>query len=117
MRINTFQNMLTEYGTDIDPDDLSVRQEKLGKLKYSAIIEGNFLEYDNLEKWIEENNFTKIESIFYSKTGYDYGFWEYFFESESDCERFKNKIPDIYTQYPNGTCSKSDGYGNDIPKP
>jgi hypothetical protein len=118
MKMHSYQDMLNEYGsTDIDSYDLDDRQEKLSRLKYSLIIEGDFLEYENAEKWIRDNlNIAAIEFVFYGKTGYNYGFMEYFFSNESDFERFKNTIPNIYTEYPNGTCSKSDGYDKHVSK-
>jgi hypothetical protein len=116
MRIQSYQDMLKEYGTmPIDTDDLNEREEKMSKLKHSVIVEGNFLEFDNAEKWIRDNLKIKtIISIFYGKIGYDHGFMEYFFDNETECSGFKNEIPNIYTKYPNGTCSKSDGYDKNI---
>ena len=111
MRIHSFQDILKEYGNDIESDDLNERQEKLVTQKYSVIVEGNFFEYENAEKWIKANlNVVTINFIFYGKTGYDFGFMEYFFNTEFDSEQFKNKVPDIYTNFPDGSCSKSDGY-------
>ena len=113
MRTHSYKNMLKQYETTpIDSDDLNDRQEKLSRLNYSVIVEGSFLEYENAEKWIQDNlNIATAEFVFYGKTGYDYGFIEYFFAKDSDCQQFKKKIPDIYTKWPDGSCSKSDGYG------
>jgi len=116
MRILSFEDMEKEYGSlSLDPDDLNERQRNFSKLKYSVIVEGNFLEYDNAEKWIKNNlKIETIDFVFYGKTGYDYGFIEYFFEKENDSIRLKNEIPNIYTKYPNGSHSKSDGYDKHI---
>ena len=117
MRTHSFEDMVKEYGSlPLDPDDLNERHEKLSRLKYSVIVEGDFLEYDNAEKWIKDNlKMETIDFVFYGKIGYDYGFIEYFFEKENDSIRLKKEIPHIYTKYPNGSHTKSDGYEKDIP--
>jgi hypothetical protein len=117
MRTHSYQDMLKEYeAIPLDQDDMDERKKMLSVFKYSAIVEGNFLEYDNAEKWVKDNlNIKTINSVFYGKTGYDYGFMEYFFDNEENSIRFKNEIPNIYTKYPNGSFIKSDGYNKDIP--
>lgn len=108
--------MLKAYGTTgIGDDDLAEREKKLSNLKYSVIVEGNFLEYNNAEKWIVDNlNIKTIESVFFGKLAYDYGFIEYFFSNESDSKKFRSVIPNLYTTYTDGSCSKSDGYDKNV---
>lgn len=117
MKTRSFEEMIDEYGANqIESDDLKERKEILSRQSHSTIVEGNFFEFDNAEKWIKENlHIDTINSLFYGKTDYDHGFMEYFFDREADSERFKKEVMNIYTTYPDGSCSKSDGYGHDIP--
>lgn len=56
MKLQSFENMLMEYGiTELEPDDLERRNEMFLIYKYSVILEGGFMELDNLEKWIAIN--------------------------------------------------------------
>jgi hypothetical protein len=108
--------MLKEYEiSQLEQSDYDDRIEMLTKQKFSVIVEGNFLEYDNADEWITLNLGVPVNQVFYGKTGYDYGFMEYFFANETDSIRFKEAIPKIYTVYPDGSHSKSDGYNTDIP--
>jgi hypothetical protein len=54
----------------------------------------------------KEDKWTKI---FYSKIGYDYGYFEYFFKTETDANSFSKEVPNFYGQYPTGKW-KTDGY-------
>lgn len=114
MRVHSYSTMLATYGIqELEEDELTEREEMLAKFKFSVIVEGDFLEYDTVEKWIKLNlNTSNISFVFYGKIDYNFGFIEYFFDSEIDCERLKKEIPNIYTIYPNGSHSKSDGYDN-----
>lgn len=120
MKISSFQDMLLEYGiSDLDPDDNIARKEMLSQYKYTVILEGEFMEFDNLEKWIKINfNKDSVISLFYGKTGYNYGFAEYFFEDQNQALSATKAIPNIYTFYPsshkpNHIC-RSDGYGKEV---
>jgi len=113
--------MQTVYGgnRDLNPDDLDERRKLLDKYKFSVIIEGGHMEFDNLDKWITQNLGTHpIESIYYGKTDYDYGFAEFFLSEKTDEERLRNAVPNIYTtyadSYPPGKICKSNGSGSDI---
>lgn len=108
--------MLLEYGiSELDPDDNIERREMLSRHKYTVILEGGFMEFDNLEKWIKmylDKN--AVVSLFYGKTGYDYGFAEYFFDDQKQALAATKAIPNIYTLYPGSYkpnhIFKSDGY-------
>ncbi|SEW51578.1 hypothetical protein [Chitinophaga arvensicola] len=120
MRIKSFQEMLLEYNiSELEPDDNTERKEMLSKYDNSVILEGGFMEFENLDKWIRitlgKNN---IMYIFYGKTGYDYGFAEYFFDDAREAQEVTRAIPNIYTLYPksykpNHIC-KSDGYDEEV---
>ncbi len=108
--------MLEEYQTgELDSDDLNKREQLKTSFPYTVILEAGFLELDSLNEWIklnfEENSF---EWIFYGKTGYDFGFAEYFGSQESEIKKLKNAIPNIYTTYPDSyppnQISKTNGY-------
>ncbi len=116
MKIQSFQYMLTVYGgnRDIEPQDLQERKNLLSKFKYSVIVEGDFMEFDNLFKWIKQNiGADSVEDIFYGKTDYDYGFAEFFIAEKKHDEKLRLAVPNIYTvypaAYPSGMISKSDG--------
>jgi len=120
MKVRSFQEMLIEYNiTDLDSDDKKEREKTLSKLKYSVIVEGEWTEFDNLDKWVKNNlNIDTITDLFYGKTDYDYGFREIFFEREECATKLTNVIPNIYTIYPksnipNDIC-KSDGYQKSV---
>ena len=118
MRIQSYQNMESEYKTEnggLEVDVLAERKKMIEKNKYSVIVEGEHNEFDNLEKWIRQNlNEHGLETIYYGKTGYDYGFAEYFANEKEHQEKLKFIIPNIFTVYPDAIPSrlirKSDGY-------
>lgn len=118
MRIQSLQNMETEYNSEnrrLEGEELAERKELLKKYKYSIIIEGEHTEFDNLDKWINQNmSKNRIENIYYGKTGYNYGFAEYFLDKKEDEEKLKLVIPCIFTVYPDANPSRlicrSDGY-------
>ncbi len=111
MRIENFENMLKEYGASgIDAQDQAERLELLSKYKYSKIVEGDFDELENADKWIQLNiGEDQIRNLYYGKTGYDFGFCEYFFLNEDHALHFEQAIPNIYTLYANGY-SRTNGY-------
>jgi hypothetical protein len=120
VKISSFQEMLLEYGiSELDPDYNIERMEMLSMYKYTVILEGEFMELDNLEKWIKINlGKNTVISLFYGKTGYNYGFSEYFFDDQQQAWEATKAIPNIYTLYPasykpNHIC-KSDGYGKEV---
>lgn len=118
MKTHSYEEMKKVYDAvrPIDAIDLQERKEYLSEQSYSVIVEGSLLEFENARKWIKETmHIDSINCLFYNKIGYDFGFIEYFFDHEADSERFKKEIGNIYTTYPNGSCSKSDGHDHDIP--
>ena len=119
MKVQTFQYMQTVYGgnRDIELDDLKERNKLLTKYKYSLIIEGSHIEFDNLNAWIKQNiSSDPLKEIYYGKTDYDYGFAEYFINDKIHEEKLIFAVKNIYTTWGNGTISKSDGSSiSDVP--
>lgn len=120
MKVISFQDMLKEYEiSTLDSADNNEREKMLLNYKYSIIVEGGFMEYDNLEKWMKANfNNVSCEWLFYGKIGYDYGFKEYFFESEEQAFKVTMAVPNIYTCYPKASdpqrMSRSNGYDDEV---
>jgi hypothetical protein len=121
MREQTFENMLIEYGKyGIGNSLLEERQKYLAEYKYSIIVEGYHEEFDSLEQWMDENKWTKnnelvvsFNGVYYGKTGYDYGFLEYFVNEEMLLDTLRYAVQHIYTIHEVSTC-KSDGYSNNV---
>lgn len=119
MKVQSFQYMQGEYDTSnrgIEIHDLNKRKRLLSKYKYSVIVEGEHNEFDSLDKWIKQNiDETSIENIYYGKTGYDYGFAEFFVTEKCIEEKLRFVIPNIYTiyrdAYPKREICKTNGYG------
>lgn len=120
MKLQTFQQMLSAYGiSELETDEGNEREEMLVMYPYSVLLEGGFMEFDSLEKWIKTNIGSElIKWIVYGKTGYDYAFAEYFFVDELHAKEITAVVPHIYTIYPNSYppnhTSKSNGYDEDI---
>ncbi len=125
MRIETYENMLNQYKKDglslkYTIELLQERIEYLSKFSYSVIVEGNHDEFDSLDQWMENNSWVKdkikivsFENLYYGKTGYDYGFGEFFMNDKILFNSLCKAIPNIYTCFP-VSISKTDGYGNFI---
>ena len=116
MLIRSYQEMLKEYDIkDLVSDDKEERTKMLSENKYSVIFEGDFLEFDNAEKWVQENlNNNPVAFLFYGKLGYDYGIFEFFFNEQKYAFEFAQAIPNIFTSYPNGKTFKTNGYNDQI---
>ena len=120
MRIQSFQQMLSEYSIDqLETDDGNSRKEMLIIHRYSVIVEGGFMEFDSLDKWIDANiGPESINRLFYGKTAYDFGFAEYFFIEELHAKTVTEIVPRIYTvhphSYPPNLTDKSNGYDEHI---
>ncbi|MBF4466104.1 hypothetical protein [Flavobacterium sp. LC2016-12] len=101
MRNSSYQEILIKYGNELD----SYRNEReylLSKYKHSIILEGEFTELENLEKWAKKNlNIETLESIYFNKTDYNYCFAEYFFSTESEALKMQDVIPKIFSTYAN----------------
>lgn len=119
MKVQSFEHMRTIYGgnRDLEPDDLEERNKLLTKYKYSVIIEGSHVEFDNLYAWAKQNiSPDPLKEIYYGKTDYDYGFAEFFIDEKMDKEKLIFAAKNIYTTWGNGTISKSDGASiSDVP--
>ena len=107
MRNSSYKDILIKYGNGLDSYK-NEREQLLSKYKYSIIVEGEFTELENLEKWVEKNIDTEsLEPIYYDKTDYNYCFVEYFFSTESNELKIQNVIPRIFSTYPNAYPSPS----------
>jgi hypothetical protein len=120
MKLQSFQQMLLEYEvTQLEANYENERKEMLISYPISVILEGGYLELDNLNKWIAINiGPDSIRWLFYGKTGYDYGFAEYFFADEVRAKKVATVVPHIYTiypkSYPPNLTVKSNGYEEQI---
>jgi len=126
MKIQSFQKMQAEYLTTsrgLEVEDLEERKKILERYRFSVIVEGNYDELSNLQKWIEQNLNKEIyDYIYYGKTEYDYGFVEYFVSEKEQEVKLKSIVPNIFTThtttypdgYPTMVICKSDGYGINI---
>ena len=112
MRISNYDKMLAEYTQfcgGLSLDDLAERELMLAKHKYSIIFEAAFDEMDNLQDWIKQNFGCELASIFYSKTTYNYGFYEIFLDDETWKAKLEEVIPQLYAKFPNGEMYRTEG--------
>lgn len=120
MRVQTYQQMLSEYGHEgLDPDDQVSRELLLQKFPYAVIVQGGFMEYDTLQAWMKLHvGESPIQWLFYGKIAYDYGFAEYFFIDDATAKAVAIVVPHIYTIYPDAPIpyhtTRSNGYDDDI---
>ncbi len=116
MRLSTYSEMVHEYKVrPIDSDDLEEREKLILRNKHSIIFEGDFLEFDNLELWVKQNVSTDpIVFLFYGKLAYDYGYFEVFTNEQSYFDKLTAIIPTLFTTYPSGKTSKTNGYDQEI---
>ncbi|MGN6419083.1 MAG: hypothetical protein ACTHMC_16415 [Pseudobacter sp.] len=117
MKIYSFDLFLTEHAPGNYAEEYKTRRnEMLGKFPFSVLLDGAYFETDSLEKWINLHlGPGQINALFYIKTGYDFGFSEYFFQDEANAAAVRNAVPNIYTRHrhsddPPDIISKSDGY-------
>lgn len=101
MRVVTFQQLQTEYDTaHLREGYEEKRKEMFEKYPFSVLLEGGYHETDGLEKWIKLNlGADQVNELFLIKTGYDYGFSEYFFADRLSAEKVTAIIPHIYIRY------------------
>lgn len=116
MKISSFPEMMHEYEVrPIGSDDLEEREKLLLSYKYTVIFEADFLEFDSLQLWIKENiDSNPIVYLFYGKLGYDYGYFEVFLNEQGDLDKLIKIIPTLFTTYPNGRTSRTNGYNREI---
>lgn len=102
---------------DLEIVDRGERNELLKQFKYSVIIEGSHVEFDNLNTWLKQNaTGHPLKEIYYGKTDYDYGFAEFFVNEKIEEEKLIFAAKNIYTTWGNDTVSKTDGSSiSDIP--
>ena len=110
----------SETNRGFDSGDIQERNFLMSQHKNSVIVEGEWLEMENLEKWLIENiGESPVTQIWYGKLGYNFGIAEYFFNDERNAEKFAAVVPKIYTTYsqsiPSESICKSEGYEKSIP--
>jgi hypothetical protein len=118
MKNSTYQEMVIEYGNDLDVYSAE-RNRFLIKNSHSIILEGEFMELENLEKWISKNITLETPiSIYYDKLDYNYCFVEYFFSKNKHMNEIKEVIPKIFTTYlkanPSGKIFRTNGRSENI---
>ena len=119
MKLLTYAELLEEYKDCygyLEEHELPQRTSFLKLKPFSVILEGEHNEFDSLNAWIKSNiKDEDFEFIYYGKTDYDYGCAEYFGEDESNINRLKEVIPNIYTLYSSAYSGsrilKTDGLG------
>ena len=92
------------------------RREALENFPFSIIVEGNYDEFDVAENWLKSMFGAEGEQwlkIWYSKTDYDYGFWELFFKSEKEREVFRSEVTSFAVEA-KGKKWRTDGSTKDI---
>lgn len=107
------------HSLGLDDDNLESRLELIKKFPFSVVIEGDFVEFDNLDKWVKMHFYSNMfTSIYYGKTDYNFGYAEYFFKKNEAVEKVKNAIPNFYSTYfhayPSAKICKSNGYYESI---
>lgn len=107
------------HSLGLDDDNLESRLELIKKFPFSVVIEGDFIGFDNLDKWVKMHFYSNMfTSIYYGKTDYNFGYAEYFFKKNEAVEKVKNAIPNFYSTYfhayPSAKICKSNGYYESI---
>lgn len=116
MKINSYSECKKNYGNEWDKEDGIKRQKIIKSFPYPFIAEGVYLEYETASKWCLKKfgaKEAKWTDLWYGKTGYDYGFWEFFFKNEQDAESFKKAVNDFYVETAKGKW-KTEGYNKYI---
>lgn len=103
MILATIEDCTQEY-KDIgswNTDEENKRQSELKVFPYSVIVEGDYSEVEMAQDWCSQNIGEKGKvwsDIWYGKIDYDYGFQEFFFETEENREKFANSVPTFYSE-------------------
>jgi hypothetical protein len=137
MIVNTFENCVEEYrsfnGWDAEYDLL--REQLLTSFPHSVTVEGDSAELDMAVEWclvntgaadiastwkhvtdsaghsqeiaVAENG--QWANQWFYKTGYDYGFMEFYFRTPPDLERFVKAVPSFFGLGPKGKW-RTEGY-------
>jgi hypothetical protein len=100
---DAYKNLLV---SDRGPEVIETAAERENTLKsfpHSVIVESSFLEHDEAIRWgeikfgvLSEDTSGKWKELWYAKTGYDYGFWEFFFKDNDDCLAFEKEMPNFF---------------------
>lgn len=101
MRVVSFEDLLSSYEPTYLRDGYEKkRKEMFEKYPFSVLVEGGYQETDGLEKWIAANiGADQINWLFHIKTGYDFGFTEFFFTDQQAAARVSHIVPHIYIKY------------------
>ena len=121
MQIVTLDKLLKElahYYYECEDNKLeeiyNERKTILLNFPHSLIVEGSFLEWDNLEMWLNQEfgsaDDGKWQWIFHDKTAYNYGFFEFFFTSLQNLELLTQQIPLVYGTGQDGSTFISKGH-------
>jgi hypothetical protein len=116
MKINTIEYVTKHYTEhhDWDAQDENERKIALEKFPFSLVVEGNYPEADMAIEYCVKNfgdeNGTWMK-LWYGKTDYDYGFYEFCFKEEQQLISFKSSVDDFFVIDTGGNW-KSDGPQN-----
>ena len=93
-RINE-QELKEFYGGSVDGDE--IERIPFSTVKpFTVLIEGSFMEFDQIEKWFSLNNLfenTDFNYYFFGKTGYDFGCYEIYNGMRKDDNIFNEQRP------------------------
>lgn len=97
-----------------EPEDEEVRQGYLKEYPYSKIVEGSFLEFEVMDKWLNiqktlDKNF-EYKEIYYRKLDYNYCMIEFFFNKKENQIKFEEMIPNFYGVSFDGKKFRSEGH-------
>lgn len=132
MRKNTYENCIKEYKSfdSMDNKFISEHNKIIKDMSFSIVTEGLSDELSMAVQWCLDNigkrkniigedyNFRKLQEstpdglwteLWYGKTGYDYGFSEFFFKHENDLNNFILQITNFHVTDSTGNKWKTDG--------
>jgi hypothetical protein len=124
MKINSYEECVKAYGNS-DAALLGIAKESpYPDFPYTLLVEGYFLEFDELQKWLVNNfgepyseNNKIVGAVWrgqaYPKIDYEYAFVQYYFKEKKDYELFEKTVTETYTTGPKGKW-KSDGFNKFI---
>ncbi len=117
MKLRLYKELLRELELNELNIDQPERNQMLQNGPFSIIIEAGHMELDSLNEWIRLNlNPNALKWLYYGKTGYDYGFIEYFGANKEDVLKTSKVIHRIFTVFsyssPPNQISRTDGYNN-----
>lgn len=136
MKINILENCMKEYSKNnqLEKEFFPERTRIIKEMRFRVVTEGSCDELSMAVQWCLDNvgkrkdaigenyNFRKLDEnspnglwteLWYGKTGYDYGFSEFFFQNENDLNNFVLQIPNFYATDSNGDKWKTNGVDNE----